>query len=142
ERIRFVEKQQCLAVFRLAKDCAQILFGFSNVLADHAGKIDLEELQCEFPCQDLCCHRFPCAGRSGEQHVESLPSRKFGAESPLRMDDSAKGEPRGDMPELRQFVGRKDQIGPGIPRFDAKGIPSYMGCGEDSSSSKKLLGRG
>ena len=105
-------------MFRFTEDRAEIFLCFPDVFADHAGKIDLEQIKRELMSKDFRRHGFTGSRGTGEQHIETFASRQFMAEPPIFVHLAPEPHPGGNTVKLPEFVGRKDNVIPRVPRLD------------------------
>lgn len=118
EGIGFIEEEDRIGVLGGSEDTFEVLFGFTDVLADALRQIDVVQRQRWFIGDDIASHCLAATRRAREQDVRPMAQSKLAAEAPVL----ANGVPLlgllADFVELSQFIGWQDQIVPSVSGRD------------------------
>src|SRR6185503_5178773 len=100
------------------EDLVEVALGLAHVFADHAGEVELVEVELEIACDDFRAHGFAGARRSGEEDIDAVSDGEFALESPGAVDGAAMPHEAADLPELAGGLGREHDVVPAVPGND------------------------
>src|ERR1700735_2113711 len=125
----------------LQEDLMEMLFGFSDVLADNARQVDFVQVQPQFIRENACGHGLACSARAKEENIQPLAHRHLLTESPIGVDDVAIAMRGGDRMQLLHGTGRKNEVTPLLLRLDLLREPSQTFAGLLSGGTLKPANR-
>src|SRR5262249_28567973 len=118
ERIGLVEKEDGAGILGSGEYSIEILLRLTDVLAHHAGEVDLVQLEAQLTGEDLGGQRLARAGWAREQCGHALAERELASKAPVVHYASAPGHHLYDLSKLRQGVVGKHEVGPAVAGLD------------------------
>jgi hypothetical protein len=97
QRISLVEKENRATILRSVEKPAQVLFGFTDVLADDGGQVDAKQIEAQIVGDHFRRHRLPGPALTREESIDTQTTRSFGCKSPIFVDGVTMSDLAGDL---------------------------------------------
>ena len=120
ERVGLVEEEDRVRALGGAEHAVEVLLGLADVLRDHGGEVEAEEVEAEVAREHLAGHRLARAGLAGEQHLEALAPGDGLLVAPLGQDEVAVAQVGRDRVEHLELALGDHDVGPREGRIEPR----------------------